>query len=587
MKKKGKRNILQEMLYVYEKAENCKLEKSFFTRMKSSLTNLAAYYGVTNTQALFISIIFIHQQVRGKTNLNFQKGFLQVTLTEILKYNDDFLDLTNKGILVREESYHGSEPNIVGDNFGIDDTVTYAVFRNLPMPEVQPKTLKTTAFMDIFDKLMEIIENFRYNHKNTDILGVDLDSLIDENLHYPIIHELREDKIDQVDSFTFLMVLREFICGEKKISHKKILKDSSFEFMASHSMLDFIQGFLNKEKELVKKGWLKVTTAENPTDIFFSAGKKTLDNLAAMGLDKYPLQDQTEDKEKNGKKKKKKKKESFANLIWPDEIPSRELFFNDSEGNDLNLIQSLITEPKFTELQDRLKTKNLPLGLNILLHGYPGTGKTESVLQMARITEREIIKVDISQVRSEYVGQSEKNIKAVFTAYQKVASKSKLTPILLFNEADALISKRKEKPKGRGGNYENTFQNVILEELENFKGILMATTNMVNNLDDAYDRRFLFKVEFFKPNVDTRTKIWQSKMPQLTLEQCYELSTDFDLTGGQINNITRKGETIFVIHGRDITYDEIREFCHKETWNTKNYSGIGFKSKTIKHTKAA
>lgn len=287
------------------------------------------------------------------------------------------------------------------------------------------------------------------------------------------------------------------------------------------------------------------------------------------------------------KRKKKKKKGNLANLIWPDEIPSRELFFNDSEGNDLNLIQELIMEPKYTELQDRLKSKNLPLGLNILLHGYPGTGKTESVLQMARITGREILKFDISHARSKFVGQSEKNIKAVFTAYQKLASKSKLTPILLFNEADALLTKKIEKPKGRGGNYENTFQNVILEELENFKGILMATTNMVYNLDDAYDRRFLFKVEFFKPNVDTKAKIWQSKMPELTPEQCYELSTDFDLTGGQINNITRKGETVFVVHGRDITYEEIREFCQKESWNMKNYSGIGFKRGTIKHINAA
>src|SRR5690606_29460031 len=91
-------------------------------------------------------------------------------------------------------------------------------------------------------------------------------------------------------------------------------------------------------------------------------------------------------------------------------------------------------------------------------------------------------------------------------------------PILFFNEADALISKRKDVGISATGETENRIQNILLEELENFRGILIATTNLVNNLDSAFDRRFLFKVEFQQPDLEVRSKIWKQKLPHLSSE---------------------------------------------------------------------
>jgi SpoVK/Ycf46/Vps4 family AAA+-type ATPase len=124
-------------------------------------------------------------------------------------------------------------------------------------------------------------------------------------------------------------------------------------------------------------------------------------------------------------------------------------------------------------------------------------------------TNREIMKVEISQSKSMWFGESEKIIKRIFTDYKAFAKESKQTPILLFNEADAILSKRNAAGSSNVAQTENAIQNILLEEFENFEGILIATTNLASNLDTAFERRFLYKVQFQKPSVNIRAKIWK------------------------------------------------------------------------------
>jgi SpoVK/Ycf46/Vps4 family AAA+-type ATPase len=186
------------------------------------------------------------------------------------------------------------------------------------------------------------------------------------------------------------------------------------------------------------------------------------------------------------------------------------------------------------------------------------------------------MRVDISQTKSVWFGESEKVIKRVFTDYQEYSAQCELCPILLINEADAIISKRKEILNSNVTQTENAIQNIILEELENFKGILIATTNRVNNLDSAFERRFLFKVEFSKPDLLVKAKIWKSKLPNLEMVDCERLASDFDFSGGQIDNIIRKYEISGILSGKETGIDEIIEFCKKELLSNTNRIKIGF-----------
>jgi SpoVK/Ycf46/Vps4 family AAA+-type ATPase len=164
-------------------------------------------------------------------------------------------------------------------------------------------------------------------------------------------------------------------------------------------------------------------------------------------------------------------------------------------------------------------------------------------------------------------------IKKIFRDYADLAKQNELTPILLFNEADAILSSRKTNNASAVSQTENAIQNILLEELENFKGIFIATTNLAENLDRAFDRRFLFKIKFNRPSVESRAAIWQDKMSNISPEDAIALSKEFELSGGQIDNVIRKAEIQMLLKN---TLEELKQFCAQEIILQKGFASIGF-----------
>ncbi|MDO4159679.1 MAG: ATP-binding protein [Prevotellaceae bacterium] len=263
-------------------------------------------------------------------------------------------------------------------------------------------------------------------------------------------------------------------------------------------------------------------------------------------------------------------------LILAKDIKEKRLFFSEKEREQLALIGETLEERNYKSLIERLETKGLSKGIAILLYGAPGTGKTESVMQWARTTGRDIMHVDISASKSMWYGESEKKVKDIFNRYKKLCERSSVKPILLFNEADGIFSKRKNI--GNGGSVdqtENTIQNIILEEMENLEGILIATTNMVTNLDKAFERRFLFKIRFDKPTVEAKRSIWLDKLPMLEMPVADYLASRYDFSGGEIDNIVRKATMMEVIEGNTPSVESIKRICNEERLNDKN-ARVGF-----------
>ena len=125
-----------------------------------------------------------------------------------------------------------------------------------------------------------------------------------------------------------------------------------------------------------------------------------------------------------------------------------------------------------------------------------------------------------------WVGESEKNIKGIFDDYRKMVKQSAKTPILLFNEADAIIGKRMVGAEKAVDKLENNIRNIILQEIEQLDGILIATTNLAENMDKAFERRFLYKVKFEKPDLHGRLQIWQTMIPSLNDADASFLAAD-------------------------------------------------------------
>lgn len=256
--------------------------------------------------------------------------------------------------------------------------------------------------------------------------------------------------------------------------------------------------------------------------------------------------------------------------------PAKQLFYNKEEKGQIERLGSLLKEESLQKVFSSMKEKGLRTGMICLFYGDPGTGKTETVYQMARRTGRKILEADVAKLCNCYVGETEKNMRALFADYRTACEENKLKPILLFNEADAILGKRMEGAVKAVDRMENSVQNILLQEMETFEEIMIATTNLLGNLDPAFERRFLFKIRFNKPELEPRSQIWKSQFPSLTDEEAISLSKEFSFSGGQIENVVRKYTIDSVLSGTEGGYEQLARFCREESVCKTSRNIIGF-----------
>lgn len=339
------------------------------------------------------------------------------------------------------------------------------------------------------------------------------------------------------------------------------MKKLLFDFFADWTeIFEFLK---DKKCELKTKGIIEVTSAEFTDDYEI--------NLTGFGLWCFYGEDACYYVPQ---------KPSSANLILSENINEKELTYDALVKEQIAFFENSMQHEQYNALRCRLHERNLPSGICALFYGMPGTGKTESVMQIARKTNRNVMHIDIAETKSCWYGESEKLIKKLFADYKKecaAARRAKLPiPILLFNEADAIISTRKSATSSNVAQTENAIQNIILENLESFDGIMIATTNLAENFDKAFERRFLFKVKFEKASTETSSKIWMSKLEKLSEEQAYELARTYNFSGGEIDNISRKILMNEIITGEAVCFDEIKTFCQQEKLECAETKRIGF-----------
>jgi len=220
-------------------------------------------------------------------------------------------------------------------------------------------------------------------------------------------------------------------------------------------------------------------------------------------------------------------------------------------------LSDVVLNPKTRELLDsvlkqvdkkvakRLKEWGIKTNSNVdaklIFYGPPGTGKTMTAYSLAKSLKRKVLSFDCSKILSMYVGESEKNVRKIFDTYSDLTKKSKSHPILLLNEADQFLSSRSTGMSG-SEKMHNQMQNIFLEQIEKFSGILIATTNLLETIDPAFSRRFDYKIEFAKPNKKQRVELWQKMLPKVALESKkvdLDMLSNYELSGGQISVVIK------------------------------------------------
>ena len=189
-----------------------------------------------------------------------------------------------------------------------------------------------------------------------------------------------------------------------------------------------------------------------------------------------------------------------------------------------------------------IKDKRKGIDARIIFYGAAGTGKTMTAVSLAKTLKRPILSFDCSKILSMYVGESEKNVRKIFDDFKDLSKKAKVDPILLLNEADQFLSARTQGVGSSADKMHNQMQNIFLEQIEKFEGILIATTNLLDNIDKAFSRRFNHKIEFKKPGKKQRLRLWQFMLPEnADYESGFDMAqlAKHELTGGQINLIIK------------------------------------------------
>ena len=540
--------LLSSVNLIVTLAEDSELSSMFFEKADRFITYLSERQGVTKIQAVLLAL-FIESSASGdKSDLSEIARYLDCNNVQVLQYKGEVDDLVRKGMLRMIKN----NMNCSYD-YAVSQTLIESLAKNEPF---QRKSYKDASGIQFFQHFYDITHLRHEDELSSELMFEEIERLMDENPNLPYVKALRSIGMSVANEAVITHMCRHLVLGgtvSLPMSHLVFLFD------AQHQKYNFDRSMVEGRNYLIREGWV-----ENA----FSEGFKDRDEYQLTAKAREVLLQEFDIKQPESK---------GCDVVHSDVIITKELFFNDEVMHQLEDLAELLDEGHYMSICNRLKEKGLRQGFACLFYGEPGTGKTESVLQMAKKTGRDIMQVNISQVKSMWVGESEKNIKAIFDRYRAVAKNSKKVPILLFNEADAVIGKRKEGAEHSVDKMENSIQNIILQEMESLDGIMIATTNLVQNMDDAFERRFLYKVKFEKPELAQRTKIWQSMLPELSNNAATRLASAYDFSGGQIENITRKCDIESILYGDDyVTEEKIEQYCREEKIVKKGSARIGF-----------
>ena len=458
---------------------------------------------------------------------------------EYLKYLNIAYKLEKKGLLSLYER-RNNRASRLRPEFNIDDMIFNKLILGFDY-------LNDVDFSNIYS-VVNIID---------DLIDKKEDKKLTENRFYDEVNRVFE-KMEKTQEFS--QIINKYSVQEKLIICHLIYKyiDGNNGSRASdfcetffgelRARANFLEKILKEELDIFKD---KLVQLEVRSTFFDSSSDVELTTKAIALL--------LQSKDKN---KKQEFKAQFTKHIKYTTL-KKEIFLDEKIAKDIDQLKNACSSKNFNKIIRDLKKANLPTGIVSILYGYPGTGKTASVYEIAKLTKRDVLQVDISSIQSKWVGESEKNTKAIFTEYKRACELLKTKPILLFNEADAIISKRLDVTDAIG-QMNNTMQNILLEELENFEGIFMATTNLIDNMDDAFSRRFLNKIKFEKPSSKIRMAIWKSKLTDLE-ESAYEKLSKYDLSGGQIENVSRKYLINKILNQKEFDMSEILDYVKEET----------------------
>ena len=547
--------LLKAIEQVVEVSRDSKLTAVAKAKMADEVRYLAERFGITERQA----ILFCICMEKGPRRVDYDDlaSFLDVSNIRILSYAEDIDALVRRRLL----RYRDAKDE---DCFGVPQPVIKAMKHNEVYELPSRKGLDCAALFELLDQWFEDLDD---DAIRPHVLMEEIDAVFKENPQVGFVKQIKElGRLSLEDKLLLL-----FFC------HRLVNKDDDdIRFGQMEDCFSISANFINA-KTLLRSGEHPLMT------------KKLIEHRCVDGVadpTSYKLTEQAK-RTLLAEMKINATEEKLADVIKAKDLKPKKMFYVEENQRQVSELHSFFAPENYQKIRERMEQTGFRTGFACLFYGGPGTGKTETVYQLARETGRDIMVVDVPQIKSKWVGDSEKNIKALFDRYRELVKKSRplphgrgrerAVPILLFNEADAIIGIRQQGAQRAVEKMENSIQNIILQEMESLDGIMIATTNLQQNLDQAFERRFLYKIKFEKPTAEARVQIWHAMIPDLSDMDAKTLAAKYDFSGGQIENIARHYTIDSILHdtGKDRLAMLINH-CDNERLDNNATKRIGF-----------
>lgn len=537
-------NLLEAMEHIVALAKGSGLSDEFYNKAEEDICLIAEKLQLSKRQSVMLALFVDKSDSRNILASDIAE-FLQCTTIQIIKCMNDVDELVCREYIIKRKDDRQL-------SFRVPIDVIEALRNNVAFVVKAKTNLSASELMMELETVFDMRGNKELSYEQT---ASKTKCLLENNVDLAFSRKLREYALNEEDQTLLIL-----FCHLFANNNDDEIRFHDIEFLFPKRQWNRIKCMLNAKchtlqyLQLIEYGNDNGLADRETFRLTRKAKRELLSELNFSSMSQV-----------------------CKGTIKAKDIVAKQLYYENDTQQQIAELEDLLDENRYQQIHNRMKEAGFRCGFTCLFYGAPGVGKTETVLQLARKTGRNIIQVNVEQIKSMWVGESEKNIKALFDNYRNQVESQSLAPILLFNEADAVIGMRHKGAERATDKMENALQNIILQEMERIDGILIATTNLVQNFDKAFERRFLYKVKFNAPSIQTRRHIWQSIMPEICEETASWLASHYNLSGGQIENVARRYAINTILYGPPT--EELPTLCkcsENESKETYGISQIGF-----------
>ena len=514
---------------VYNSASELKsIKEEDYEAISEHLDEIAKFFKIKEKLGVLLLSYFINRRlVKGKPyiTLNELMNAFECKLVDSILINEQLENFRKAKILLSTKKAYGKKDEI---EYSLSQTTLNSVLKGDADILLDKKEVSFTAFLNLFHNVIYD------NDLDDDDVSTELSSLMDEFEQLEEIKYLKGERLCP-EELTILLftVARQSIFGDTKVAMERIFRVAIND---NFSRYYYQNDIIEKRSPLISNDLL-----EFAPDEFMNSLQITEKIFKALNLaEKKSTKQFTTGSD-------------LVKLIMPDKIKFQEgMIYEDSLN--INFLDQLISEEGYIKAMKRLEEEKAEIKQIVgILYGLSGTGKSQTIRNLAAKYNRPILQVNLSQVKDAFVGNTEKNVEECFKIYKKAVKHFEYykdidgvkvgpyaTPLYFLDEIDSLLPQRSATGEGTSvGNMYSNMVGIFLTELERVNGIVLLASNLPGAIDTSFHRRINFKFEFGSFSKKNQVKTLELYFKDFAHEVLEEVASNGELTPGNIVNIRK------------------------------------------------